>query len=395
MITDYYRKFYEKRNTQYNSIVALNHISVDEMLNNFDGIFDGWVNFTEEIASFTLYPFDIPIIKTPPYDGQYMLDRLQTTRGTPSDVEAFKVDISKNYFYMGQYENRRRFNNFFDFKGYTYIKAYLPLVGLVDIDVNETIDKVIQFRLLVDYYTGKGMYIIGVSDSQINQTSKYADISLDTSIRVIATFECDIGVEIPLGKSNIGNIKRNMLLGAVKTAASIATGVYLGGLPSSVSSTSSTKTTEVMSRGQEKGSRMKPMGKTTTQETYSRTINRPYDKVRPISEAIENSIDCLHNINIQGATDRVNDSALAYINSNEIVLYIYTPKTPSMSGEYKNLYGHLYGFPYGDFARIGDLTGYTEISNMHYDNIYGENGIVPTSEELTILQDVLSSGILL
>lgn len=374
---------FKVRDTGYNKSVCLNWMELQKVTDSFDSIFNSLVNFTDTISSLQLYPFNIL-----PYRNESGSNLLKTVNGTfPIDV--YKIDYSAYYTTLGEFYVEPYFNNFADYKGYTQIKVFLPLMGFVDIDVNECMGKWLQFRLSIDFYSGKGMYIIGVSDNSISIANPpYPTLNEDGDMRVISTFECDVGIDIPLGKSNIGDIKRNMLLGTVKTIAAVGAATYVGSLAPAVTTTTAHTEFEVQSRGTEKGSRLKTtrMGESDTVKTT--TTRRPVDKSRPISEAIDGSIDTLNRVYTWGNTDRVNDAGLMWQMTGSVKVVIYRPKMIPTDAEYN----FLYGKPYGAVKTLGVMGGYTTVSNFHLE---GTDFAMATETELGMLHNALMDGIIL
>lgn len=375
---------FQVRETLYNKSVCLNLENLNAVINNFDTIFNNIVNFTDTIASLQLYPF-----KVLPYSNPNGVNILKTVNGTYNNITAYKIDYSAYYTTLGEFFVRPYFNNFADYKGYTQIKLFLPLLGYVDVDVNECMGKWLQFRLSIDFFTGKGMYIIGVSDNSITIANPpYPTLNEDGDMRVISTFECDVGIDIPLGKSNIGDIKRNMLLGAVKTIASVGASSYIGALPPSVTTTTAHTEFEVQGRALEKGSRLKTMRSGESDTIKTTTTRKPVDKSKPVMEAIDGSIDTLNRLHIWGNTDRVNDAGLLWSMTGSVKVIIYRPKMIPTDSEYD----FLYGKPYGAVNLLSRMGGFTTVSNFHLE---GEDFGNATETELGMLHNALMDGIIL
>ena len=368
-----------QRGNDYNRSVGISVLNIAQMLNDFDGIFNNFVNFTDEISSLRMYPFEIRCDK---------LGRLSTTRGETQDVDVGEINDKAKFITLGEYYVERYYNNFADFNGYTQIKVFLPMLGYVDVDVNECMGRYLQFRLAIDYYTGKGMYIIGVSDNTIIHTQHpYVVSGDDEDMRVISTFECDLGVDIPLGQSNMGDIKRNLLLGAVKTAAAIGFAAHTATLPPATTSTSSVKTYDIQGRSKSKGSRLKTI-KSGTETTTKTTVHHvPVDKSKPFAEAIDSSIDALNRIHISGNTDRVNDAGLMWSLSTNIKVVIYRPKFVTLNDRFAS----LYGYPLGEVRLLSFVEGYTEINSIHFEDVGYASA---TQAEIAMLEEMFANGVI-
>lgn len=372
------------RKSRYNNSVCMDKVNLELMVAEFDNIFDTIINFTDEIASLQIYP-----IKIKPKLNPTGINKLRTSRGVDPSINAYNIDDVNSYVTLGEYEVKNKFNNFADYKGYTQIKLFLPFLGFVDVDVNECMGKWLQFRLYIDFFSGKGMYIIGVSNNSISSpNTPYADVELDADMRVISTFETPIGIDIPLGKSNLGDIQRNIVLGTVKTAVSAYHGAYIMDMPSAKTVQKSVKTYDIKGRSKAKGSRMKQIQSGTETTVSERTYHKPVDKVKPIADSVNSSIDILNNINIHSNTDRINDSMLMWATSMQVQVIIYRPKFIIEQTEYGALYGH----PLGEIRKLNNLGGYTEINAVH---IEGEGFDTITQGEVELIEECFSLGILL
>lgn len=371
-------------NTEFNRTLALSKVGIQGLVENFDSIFSNYTGFLDEVSSLRIVPFKLPL------DGDAGF--LKTTRGTYRDVQVYNLASNKFYGSLGEVFIPKKFNNFADYKGYTYVKAYIPYIGFVDIDVNECMGKWLQFRIYIDYYSGKALITIGVTDEQLNPSS-YPTYAEDYNIRVISTFECELGIDIPLGSSNFSDIKRNLILGTVKTVGAIAFTAYTGMLPPPVSNTTTTKTYDIQGRSLRKGSRMKQI-KSGTETTYRSTErNRPVDHSKPVAEVFNSSIDAL-NRNYPGTPyDRSNDALLGFSMTNKVKVVIYRPKMVPIDDNYP----FLYGYPLGEVRKLKNITGYAEISSINLVRAtqeYTEFSNI-TATELSVLKNILSDGIII
>lgn len=381
------------RDTNYNGIACLSKRNLDTATLSFNTLFGDIVDFTEEVSSIHMYPFSVvPILPQEGYASYLKTSRLDTFL-----VTAYYIDPDTKYMNFGQYKVEPYYNNFADYKGYTSIKVFLPFVGFVDVDVNECMGKYLQFRLSVDYFTGKGLFIIGVSDNPKDPVM-YPSADFDFDVRVIASYNCDVGIEIPIGSSNAGEVKRNLLLGSLKVAAGVAASIAtLNPAPAVTTATSvvepTVKTYDVQGRSTAKGSRMKTIksGTVTTEggsKTTTTVHHKPINVVKPISDTVNASLDVLNNIHNSGNGDRTNDSGLMWNMSTNVQVVIYRPKFVTLDENY----GALYGYPLGDTYELGDLRGYTEINAIH---IEGAGFETITNKEVALLEEVFANGILL
>ena len=392
------------RDTSYNRPLLLNRENVMELVDNMDTLAESITRYSDLFSSLKLYPFRIRRIRND--DGHLQIE------GLP-DIGAVSVNkILPNYYYlfMGQHPIYRHFNNFADYNGYTTIKLYLPMLGYVSVDTNPFVGKWLQIRLLVDYNTGIGTYLIGVSDEEFVDRYEdegeiieiaygiegYAYPSRDASIKFLYTFECKIAEDIPLGSSNAGDITRNLLLGAVKVATSTGASIYAQSLPSPTTTTSSvttaTKDYNVYTRAKEKGRKNIPLrvgSETETKKTTStKTYHKPVDKSKPISTAINGSIDTINSCHGYAGCDRPSQSGIMKYMDGHVRVVIERPKY-IQEGDY---YAHLYGYPLGEVRTLSDLSGYTEINSIHFE---GAGFETITKAEIAMLEQAFSDGVYL
>lgn len=375
------------RRNKYNNSVAMNQKGVWNMLSNFDGLFrNAFTNFTSEIASLQLYPFIVPHTETG--------STLQTTHIDASDAYAEIIPYNdQEYFHLGQHFISPHFNNFADYDGYTKIKVFLPFHDFVDVDVNQVMGKYLQIRLSVDYNTGQGIYILGVSDAQIPPYTSdmgytVSNAYYDRTVRVISKYVVQLGIVIPLGQSAFADKARNAILKSVQTVASVAAAAYTGALPPPTTTSETTTSYQVSGRGTEKGSRMKVLEQGSETSTRKTTYNKARDVSKPISEAISGSIDVLNTSSLHGTGDRIGDSMLMWNLSTSVHIVFYRPKMLDTTPEFR----HLFGQPLGQVRQLSELSGYTELTNIH---IEGEGFSTATKEELDEIQTMLYGGILL
>lgn len=378
--------------TEYNGTAFLSANSLDDMVENFDSIFDEYTNFTDEISSL----FYIPIKALDGIKTTESIGKLRTAKGLTS-IDCWNVDYNTPcYFNMdgdsGGYLLDDGGNNgskgFAAYKGYVTVKCYLPFVGYVDIDPNECLGKVLHFRLVVDYKTGKGMYLICVSDDLIINDTAYANYEDDKDLRIIATYECNIGIPIPLGKSNASDIMRNSIMSTIKVGAGLLTSAYGMSLPPTTITSTSTTDWEVSSRLPYKGSRMRISEKGSETTVGKKTYNKPINKLSPVTDAIAATSDALNRSYPSGQSDRINESSLMFHLSGSIHIVIYRPIfLPSGSS-----YAHQFGYPYNSTSVLHQLYGYTEISSAHFEGSLFEK---MTSNERGMLEQMMADGIIL
>lgn len=332
-------------------------------------------DYTKWVSSAMFYPFMTNTGSTEKY-LQY--------GATTTDVPCYEMSVNyANGFSLGEYHYTATYNDFRDYEPYTQLEVYLPFYGFATIKIADVIGKYIQFRLFVDFQTGQGQYVIGVSENSIATTQapfREKDGS-DNSVRILATYTTQIGFEIPLGTLGFADTIRNISLAAIKGAATMGASyaVERGGLAQSTS----TEKTVSTARNPQTGRQITTRTRTTTTETDRSS----YRKAERINEAFGTAVDCLQNLSLRPQSDKPNNSALGGI-SYSVQIVKRTAKFVNIGSDYNKLYGR----PLGDVRQLSTLTGYTEISAIH---IEGTGFGTATQKELAMLEQILSNGIIL
>lgn len=380
--TNYISSIYYK-NTHFNGILLTNKRGLYNIVKDFESIFSNFTDYSSEMTS--IYYCPIKSIKV-----SNTSQHLNNSRGDWNDVKVKQIEEGSTIQHLGQYFVRPRFNNFADYKGYTHIKIYLPYMGYVNVDPNECMGKYLQFFVAFDFATGKGVYLIGTSSNYIdNQHEPYIEDHSFDDVRIISTYEFDFAMEIPVGTSNIGDIKRNAVLGAIKTVATAAVSAATMGVPAAVVATTSSVTSsfEVQERSPDKGSRLKTTSagtETQTTET-TKTTNNPKSFSKTALEAFNSSIGVLNMSAPNGNTDRVNDASLLWSLPTNIIVEIYRPKMMNYSKNEISLLGQ----PVGVANPISFMKGFMVASSVKIPDISSSSSI--TLEELEELEMLLTS----
>ena len=381
-------KFSMFKNTKFNQTLALNLVGVTELANAFSAGEGVYKNFSDEVSNLFVLP-----VRTLSYVN---IGKLWNSRGVFNTIVCRRLDPNCLVQSVGQKYIAPYYNNFLDYKGYTYIKVYLPFLGIVDVDVDECMGKWLQVVVSIDVATGGLTYYLGVSDNVIgvNITQPYVASNKDfENVRFFATFECSCAINIPLGRSNAEDIKRNNIMNVLRTASTIAIAATTHSIPvSTTTTTTAPKTTTVQSRGTEPYSRMKTTKISTTEGgSKTSTTYKPYNIGDPISEIVDCSIDILNRNVPAGNSDRPNNVSSMFALSTKVQIAIYRPKVCNDYIDYKTLIGK----PVGISSNLGSFQGLTVLSKVRIDL----NDFPPfiTKDELNELEAILlsSKGVIL
>lgn len=382
-------KQFSCRNRKFNSIVSVPPISIDKMAENFNTIFSNITSYKEEIASLTLYPFRIECADgTPLGDADNPLTRLANSRGTQIDIPAANINPKSSLRNVGYIYVPHISGNFLDYNGYTKYSLFLPFFSTIDIDASIFVDNYIVIRLATDFFTGQGMYIISMSKNEPTYVAENMYYTEDEEINevFVANYVFNLGIDIPIGSTNVDDIKRNMALGTIKSALSLAAAAYGIMLPPATSISTFEESTVVSSRGNYKGARMTPKRSVVKTGTETTTRNTPKNVVKPISETISSGVSILNSNFIQGHGDRANNPMSMWSYGLDPYLIIHTPIVDRITSDYK----HLKGLPLGLNLQLKQVSGFTKITDIHLEGIN-----LATSEELNRIEKVLYEGVIL
>lgn len=352
--------------------------------NLFEAFLQMFRDVNDMISSIIWYPFEIPSYANPLAleIGDIILNG--TSIGTAPGhkvvcLEPFFTDytggetVRAKLIQLGTIHIDRYFNNYLDYEGYTSIQAFLPYLGFVDLPVNEVMDKTIEFRLGIDWYTGKGTYYVTVGD------------------RLIGTYTAQIGYNLPLTRSDANEKIRNLVLGGVKAAAVLAGAA----VASKSASPEVTTTTETIQHGDKSSITSSPKG--VKKSTYvsasedtitTKSVRQPSKHISPyvIPSVVESSLGTAFNSQIKTSCDRYSDPlSLAYA-SKVVKIIIKRPKPKTIDSSYN----YLFGKPAGYTEQLANLSGFTKVNEVHLTNFTRA-----TDLELKTIKEQLISGIII
>ena len=304
------------------------------------------------------------------------------------------ADYGTSRFDLGEIDIKNSLNkdDFTSYNGYTKMKLYLPYYGFYELDTNEVIDKFIEIMLAIDVRTGQAMYTILTNDESIKDRGVFTLPNKIYGCRIVKTITFQLGIQIPLGSTNATEIYRNLINGGIKLAGVVASAIVAPTMISTAVGTVSGIST-VTKRDYSVSNPRKIGFKTSTERSYESTRETTYDNTkeflgRKASEAIEVSFNSLANMTGSGTTDIVNNSYLSAYNSVIPSVYVYKPNLVPVGDDY----AELRGLPLGETKVLGELKGYTEISEVR---IKGDSFSSITNEEKNILTETLLNGFIL
>lgn len=298
------------------------------------------------IISLRLYPFDIIKLNQDVnfVAGEIILGNVET-----GILATLIPNFSNVYFYdLGTCHFNQHYFDFRDFNPYTTYELYLPFFGYVELDYNKYWKHDIQIIYALNYQTGGAIIFL---------------IDKETG-RVIESYECQLGVDIPVGSTNYNQLMSSTALTAMKSIASITIG---GG----ISASASEGLMGYYKRRKKKGDaeRVRVMKIGSQIET---------------GNAISSEIQGLDIPYMKGSI----------INGVSGYCGFYSPLKPHLKitrSVYKNPtnYAHNYGLPCMNTYTLNQLKGFTVVSEVHIE------GVPATDDEIGMIESALKQGVLL
>lgn len=231
------------------------------------------------------------------------------------------------YHHMGTYTIPRKYNNYLDYAPYTKLEIYLPFVGVINLDTNVVMGKEIRIFLSIDFDTGQGTYWIVKHES--DQGEREGDL--------IQSSNTQIGFEIPLGSSNANENAKTMLASAI---------TLVGGVVTSIATEN-------------------PLPLIMGGLNFGKSIGMLQERI---------SKGC----NGSGKSALVSPSNIYIIRTTNI------PSCDQLS------YASVKGLPLNQVRRLGDLSGFTIVSNFHLENFNNT-----LKQELDKISTLLKTGVII
>lgn len=171
------------------------------------------------IKSVNIYPFEIDVLRqydseTEDYTGEaykYNLRLGSSDYGT-NNVAKLK---DKAFYYKTFFDYTfPNYTFFYQYEPYTTFELFIPYVGWKQINIKDVNNSRILISFRINFETGKGTIYL------INYTKNY----------VIASYEAQIGINIPLSRSNLEELNMQRINNAISMALGIVGGAVSTGI---------------------------------------------------------------------------------------------------------------------------------------------------------------------
>lgn len=343
--------------------------SGDEYSNVFTyngGLFTAFVLSNDDVTNFKNYMYNTDLIK----GMQSIIDQIGTLGGQVSDyiLNFVKLPItipvtkrkdvqigfyhtSLNFAYadkigyqkgMGSLKVEPYWGNALDYK--SKIQIYLPYIGYEYLDTAEVMGKTIGIKYNISLIDGSCVALIYVDDNL-----KYQ-------------FNGNCATNLPISQVNMTEVTQKAL--------SLGASVITAGATSEASLNALTA-----------GNATANIGTPEAQQFASSQINKGNQLANKTGDSIQNAMS-----NVGGNVRRCSNLSgnLGMLSSQTPYLIISRPRLCMPDN-----YGHYHGYPSNITRKLGDLSGYTVVSNIHLD------GLDATSSEIEELESILKSGIII
>ena len=302
--------------------------------------------------------------------GVKVLNRFGSGIALPSRIRYLSFDVSGKY------------KNFLDYEPYTKVQLYLPLIGIVNLDTNSVMNKIVTVYYIFDYIGNTVAAEISVQDGEVT--------------RILQTETGVLGYNIPYTYINSEEMSRNLAIGVVKAGLAVGAGL-VGSSYQSISSTTGTVATH------NEGNRdVAVSGAKTKSGISKRNLSYERNKTEKTNMTTttigkrRREFDMFYGLS--GFADTLSSSVLrgttnmAGTNINYYESFTPTLTRVTVNNWYPTGFGVYYGFPLKQTKTIGELknTGFTIFEEIHVDNVDGA-----TFEEKDMIENYLKEGVLL
>lgn len=311
--------------------MSLNDINIlmNKMMGSDLDLSSLFVDYMDFISNIRAYPFEVEKL----YDNVYASPRdIPIGAFLPTGVRGLILKEPKPTILLNTFTIPRKYNNFLDYTPYTKYELFLPFYGIIELNINDKsmFNKIFNVYYTIDTYTGRALITI-----------TYAlDIDLgNTRETILTTCECKIGFDIPIGSTNTSDMIQNLAISGIGAVAGLYTGNF-GMVTESVGNT---------------------MIATSTYNSLSNFKQRGAGK---------GSID-----------DNRNMLSLP----QKVILIRTSPRVRNVTD-----YTFYFGLPLCQEHILSDLTGYTEVGEIHLEDLRNA-----TLEEREEIEELLKSGVIL
>lgn len=287
--------------------------------NDFGKLFQ---NDSDFVNSIKYYPFSLNSLMGFQSEPFYIGKRWISSIGSvPAVKEIYKRVL------IGTVRITPKYNNFMDYEPYTHIQLYVPYFGFFSLPTNEVMNKTVYIYLSVDFDTGIGTIYVEVEG------------------RVLMVNTNKIGIDIPIGASNLNEVIKQNVGNALKTVAG-AVMLAFGG-----------------AGGKLTGAMITTKG---------------------IGMAINSGVDAVTNSTVRYTRGTLSGGSDALASPTSIYAVITRPNAIPIDSRYNAIKGK----PLGEIKALSQLRGFTKVDDIHLTTL--PNAL---EDEVTEIETLLKDGV--
>lgn len=268
-----------------------------------------------------------------------------------TSVIAPEVKVSFLQLDCGSVSIPEIWGNFLDYDPYTNISLYLPYCSTVQLPANEVVGGTLSVKYNVDLLTGAC-----VAEIYSTKTDKYG-----TSSGVISRVSGNCAINVPWSMVDASR-QWQAIMGAVTTVGAAA---VTGGASAAAGAAALDATKDALKAA----------------KTASIAASNVSDVVTNTSSVISNIPTIYHQNVIRGGNASSNIGVLQHPKP-------YLTITRPIQSLAEN-YGHYYGYPSNITKQLSSLSGFTKVAHINLESVPA------TSEELSLIQSALQSGVII
>ena len=278
-------------------------------------------NPSDYVNGIKYYPFNVANFVGAQYKSLFQLGLTYIL-----DVHCKRFPTVTTAVLMAYINIPRKFNNFMDYEPYTKIELYVPYFGFLNLPVNEVMGKRVYVYMGVDFDSGVGTIYLVVDNI------------------AIMTSSTKLGIDIPLGASNLNQIVKDNMANGMKVVAGIASMALMG----------------------------------------SGKIAADLLAVKGLTTAVTSGIDTVNNLQVRYTRGSTTGGYDMLASPRYVYAIITRPNPVPIDSEYNRLKGK----PLGEIKVLSQLRGFTIIDQIHLQNM--PNAL---DEEMNEIEELLKRGV--
>ena len=283
--------------------------------------------------------------------------------------------------------------SFLDYHPYTKIKLYLPFYGYVYVNANLVMNRSVKI-----IYTINNITTIAHIEVIVKYTDEYTDEEVEQTLMQLTTQP--LGYDQPYNAADYKELANAIIQTGIYAAGGIAAGAA-GVIGADVVTETKTITESIpYSNIQEYKNALNFLrdsgvndyrqvntgsasGSFEFDNNYEETTRIPKKVENPIKPpSVQSTVDAL--LNMDSITSN-GSNGTTLLSQKTPLIYIERPILQYP----KDAYAKLYGIPLNMYLHLGDLTGFTVVSD------YRDDSLTCTEQEKRLIEDLLKGGVVL